>query len=235
MAETAEILGVAVKTAEEDWTYARPGSAAGGYASGEKLARLKKVTGGFRAVLAWDDEGPSDCERSPCRTARSSTRPSNCPRTSGPAFLDRACGANRDLRDEVEALLQAHDAPDSFLREPVDRTAAYEPTRRAAPARSSGRTSCWSRSARAASASSSWPSRPQPVRRKVALKVIKPGMDTRQVVARFEAERQALALMDHPNIAKVLDGGATAVGPPVLRDGAGQGRADHRVLRPEPR
>src|SRR5262249_42882151 len=47
----------------------------------------------------------------------------------------------------------------------------------------------------------------QPVRRKVALKVLKPGMDTRQVIARFEAERQALALMDHPNIAHVLDGG----------------------------
>jgi serine/threonine protein kinase len=52
----------------------------------------------------------------------------------------------------------------------------------------------------------------QPVRRKVALKVIKPGMDTLQVIARFEAERQALALMDHPNIAKVYDGGATPSG-----------------------
>ena len=49
----------------------------------------------------------------------------------------------------------------------------------------------------------------EPVRRKVALKILKPGMDTRQVVARFEAERQALALMDHPNIARVLDAGAT--------------------------
>ena len=48
-----------------------------------------------------------------------------------------------------------------------------------------------------------------PVRRKVALKIIKPGMDSRQVIARFEAERQALAMMDHPNIAKVLDAGAT--------------------------
>ena len=95
-------------------------------------------------------------------------------------------------------------------------------------------TSCWSRSAKGASASSSWPSRRQPVRRKVALKVIKPGMDTRQVIARFEAERQALAMMDHPNIAKVFDGGATDVGPAVLRDGTGQGRADHRVLRPAP-
>ena len=55
-----------------------------------------------------------------------------------------------------------------------------------------------------------------PVRRKVALKVIKPGMDTKQVVARFEAERQALAMMDHPNIAKVHDGGTTESGRPYF-------------------
>ena len=53
-----------------------------------------------------------------------------------------------------------------------------------------------------------------------------------QVVARFEAERQALALMDHPNIARVLDAGATDIGPPLLRHGAGPGHPDHRVLRP---
>ena len=56
----------------------------------------------------------------------------------------------------------------------------------------------------------------EPVRRKVALKVIKPGMDTKQVIARFEGERQALALMDHPNIAKVLDAGSTATGRPYF-------------------
>ena len=56
----------------------------------------------------------------------------------------------------------------------------------------------------------------EPVRRLVALKVIKAGMDTRQVVARFEAERQALALMDHPNIAKVLDAGTTDSGRPYF-------------------
>ena len=56
----------------------------------------------------------------------------------------------------------------------------------------------------------------EPVRRKVALKIIKLGMDTKQVVARFEAERQALALMDHPNIAKVLDGGTTKHGRPYF-------------------
>ena len=56
----------------------------------------------------------------------------------------------------------------------------------------------------------------QPVRRKVALKIIKPGMDTAQVIARFEAERQALAMMDHPNIAKVLEAGATDAGRPYF-------------------
>ncbi|MGD8699479.1 MAG: serine/threonine-protein kinase, partial [Gemmatimonadales bacterium] len=56
----------------------------------------------------------------------------------------------------------------------------------------------------------------EPIRRQVALKVIKPGMDTRQVIARFEAERQALAVMDHPNIAKVFDGGATPDGRPYF-------------------
>ena len=71
------------------------------------------------------------------------------------------------------------------------------------------------------------------MRRRVALKVIKLGMDTKQVIARFEAERQALAMMDHPNIAKVLDAGATEAGPAVLRHGTGARDPDHRVLRPE--
>jgi serine/threonine protein kinase len=61
------------------------------------------------------------------------------------------------------------------------------------------------------SARSSWPSRPSRWCASVALKIIKLGMDTKQVMARFEAERQALAMMDHPNIARVLDAGATGV------------------------
>ena len=71
----------------------------------------------------------------------------------------------------------------------------------------------------------------EPIRRNVALKIIKPGMDTREVVARFEAERQALALMDHPNIAKVFDARCDRRGTTLLRDGVGQRDADHRVLR----
>ena len=74
----------------------------------------------------------------------------------------------------------------------------------------------------------------QPVKRQVALKLIKPGMDSRTVLARFESERQALALMDHPNIAKVLDAGTTETRPAVLRHGAGQGDSAHRLLRPAP-
>jgi serine/threonine protein kinase len=70
----------------------------------------------------------------------------------------------------------------------------------------------------------------EPVRRQVALKIIRPGMDSREVIARFEVERQALALMEHPNIARVFDGGVRKRSA-VLRDGAGVGCAHHAVLR----
>jgi serine/threonine protein kinase len=73
----------------------------------------------------------------------------------------------------------------------------------------------------------------EPVRRRVALKVIKLGMDTKSVIARFEAERQALAMMDHPNIAKVLDAGATETGRPFFVMELVRGIKDHGVLRPE--
>jgi hypothetical protein len=73
----------------------------------------------------------------------------------------------------------------------------------------------------------------RPVRRRVALKIIKLGMDTRQVVARFEAERQALALMDHPNIAKVFDAGATQTGRPYFRDGTRSGRPSPSIATAE--
>ena len=113
------------------------------------------------------------------------------------------------------------------------RYAGGSPLSRRLRAHSSAPTSCWSRSAKGALGVVFMAEQQRPVRRKVALKIIKPGMDTRQVIARFEAERQALALMDHPNIAQVLDAGATDVGPALLRDGAGPRRPDHRVLRPE--
>ena len=74
----------------------------------------------------------------------------------------------------------------------------------------------------------------QPVRRRVALKIIKPGMDSAQVIARFEAERQALAMMDHQNIARVLDAGTTSSGRPYFVMELVQGRPHHPVLRRRP-
>jgi len=70
----------------------------------------------------------------------------------------------------------------------------------------------------------------RPVRRRVALKVIKPGMDSKRVLARFEAEQQALALMEHPHVARVHDAGMTPSGPAVFRHGVRQRRSHHRVL-----
>jgi serine/threonine protein kinase/tetratricopeptide (TPR) repeat protein len=134
-----------------------------------------------------------------------------------PAFLEQACGGDGLLRAEVERLLHAHLEMGSF----------HEASRAALPATADDPT----------------PGRPgtvigpyklleqigeggfgivfmaeqqEPLRRKVALKILKPGMDTGQVIARFESERQALALMDHPHIARVLDAGATDSGRPYF-------------------
>ena len=73
-----------------------------------------------------------------------------------------------------------------------------------------------------------------PVVRRVALKVIKPGMDSREVIARFEQERQTLALMSHPSIAHIIDAGTTDSRPAVFRDGVRAGHSAHEVLRPAP-
>ena len=88
---------------------------------------MKKVTGGFRAVDAWEHEGHPTAG-----TTMSDSEIFNAavkqPPDERAAFLDQACGANRELRHEVESLLQAHEASVSFLREPLDRTATYEPS-----------------------------------------------------------------------------------------------------------
>jgi serine/threonine protein kinase/predicted Zn-dependent protease len=125
------------------------------------------------------------------------------------AFLDRACGENRDLRAEVEALLLANvksgdllDLPEK-LRVTIDDPITERPGTVIGPYR------LMEQIGEGGMGLVFVAEQQQPIRRRVALKVIKPGMDSRQVIARFEAERQALALMDHPNIAKVYDGGTT--------------------------
>ncbi len=140
------------------------------------------------------------------------------------AVLDAACGAEGELRRRVEALLKLHDEPASFLAEPpggggVSPEAA--PTEAKAESRDGpgaviGPYKLLQQIGEGGMGVVWMAEQQEPVRRKVALKVIKAGMDTRQVIARFEAERQALALMDHPHIAKVLDAGETASGRPYF-------------------
>jgi len=141
-----------------------------------------------------------------------------------PTYLARACADDLQLRRRVEALLRAHDAPEGFLPEqpgasplgdaiPATLLAGL-PTEQ--PGDRIGRYKLLQKLGEGGCGMVYMAEQEDPVRRKVALKIIKLGMDTKQVVARFEAERQALALMDHPNIAKVFDAGATETGRPYF-------------------
>ncbi|UCE61337.1 MAG: serine/threonine protein kinase [Phycisphaerales bacterium] len=135
------------------------------------------------------------------------------------SYLDIACGDNAGLRARVEALLKAHEEAGSFLSAPVlDPTAldsdSLVPSEE--PGTIIGRYKLLQLIGEGGFGSVYMAEQQQPVYRKVALKIIKLGMDTKQVIARFEAERQALALMDHPNIATVLDAGATKAGRPYF-------------------
>jgi serine/threonine protein kinase/WD40 repeat protein len=127
------------------------------------------------------------------------------------AFLEGACLGDESLRSRVAELLADH-RQDSFLEVPaIDLfPSAGKPGDRI------GRYKLLEKIGEGGMGVVYMAQQEEPVRRRVALKIIKLGMDTKQVVARFEAERQALALMDHPNIAKVLDGGATETGRPYF-------------------
>ena len=129
------------------------------------------------------------------------------------AFLARACDGNPSLRAEVESLLRADQRSGDLLDLPETRTAAAFPRPIAEqPGTIIGRYKLLEMIAEGGMGIVYMAEQREPVRRKVALKIIKPGMDTREVIARFEAERQALAMMDHPNIAKVFDAGETESG-----------------------
>ena len=138
------------------------------------------------------------------------------------AYLEGACGTDAALRARVEALLRAAENAGDFLEQPptglggdADFTpSSGEPSEQ--PGDRIGRYKLLQQIGEGGCGVVYMAEQEEPVRRRVALKVIKLGMDTKQVVARFEAERQALALMDHPNIAKVFDGGATQTGRPYF-------------------
>lgn len=130
--------------------------------------------------------------------------------TERAVFLDQACAGHPAVRAEVDALLKALGAAGSFMGSPAapaDRTSDYESPISEGEGTVVGPYTLRELIGEGGMGLVFVAEQSQPVRRKVALKVIKPGMDTRQVVARFEAERQALALIDHPNIARILDGG----------------------------
>ncbi len=163
-----------------------------------------------------------------------------------PAFLDRECGNDRELRQRLEQLLAAYDAPASALASPLaavpepaiatdedsrataahseppgnaaEQTASITPQHAASVVGSfvAGRYKIRQEIGEGGMGSVYLAEQTHPVKRMVALKLIKAGMDSRTVLARFESERQALALMDHPNIAKVLDAGTTDAGRPYF-------------------
>ncbi len=130
------------------------------------------------------------------------------------AFLDRECAGDLALRARVSSLLAAHEAAEDFLqRTPAERPPALAEEK---PGDVIGHYTLLRKIGEGGCGVVYLAEQSEPVRRRVALKVIKLGMDTRQVIARFEAERQALAMMDHPDIARVFDAGSTAAGRPYF-------------------
>ena len=143
------------------------------------------------------------------------------------ALLDKACQEDAELRGRVEQLLAEHERQESFILDTppigcngfpsgdgvgstVDRPITERPGTIIGPYK------LLQQIGEGGMGVVFMAEQTQPLQRTVALKIIKPGMDTRQVIARFEAERQAVAMMDHPNIAKVLDAGTTDSGRPYF-------------------
>jgi hypothetical protein len=184
------------------------------------------------------------------------------------AYLDAACAGNAPLRERVEKLVRAGQRADEFLAgDPLgmgerDRQTILTAPLSEGPGTLIGNYKLLEKLGEGGFGVVYMAEQKQPIKRRVALKIIKFGMDTREVVARFEAERQALALMDHPNIAKVFDAGSTehpltpsrgtpapptlnsqlptlnfqlstSSGPPLFRHGTGPRHQDYGLLRRE--
>jgi serine/threonine protein kinase len=137
------------------------------------------------------------------------------PEAERAAYLAKACGSDAALRSRIEALLRASEAAPQFMEAPAIPPSVPRPGEVVVGDRI-GRYKLLQQIGEGGCGAVYMAGQEEPVRRRVALKVIKLGMDTKEVIARFEAERQALALMDHPNIARVFDGGATDTGRPYF-------------------
>ena len=132
-------------------------------------------------------------------------------------YLEQICGGDANLRSRVESLLDVHEKEREFLKSSPEPEPTVDPSPLSeGPGHEIGRYKLLQKIGEGGFGVVYMAEQHRPVHRKVALKIIKPGMDTKAVVARFEAERQALALMDHPNIARVFDGGATESGRPYF-------------------
>ncbi|MDO8541057.1 MAG: serine/threonine-protein kinase [Opitutaceae bacterium] len=134
-------------------------------------------------------------------------------------FLTRACGADGGLRERVNHLLRAHEAAQDFMEAPASdsgMSGRCDVVAEEKPGDRIGRYKLLQKIGEGGCGVVYMAEQEEAVRRRVALKIIKLGMDTKAVIARFEAERQALARMDHANIARVLDSGATASGRPFF-------------------
>jgi serine/threonine protein kinase len=133
-------------------------------------------------------------------------------------YLDQMCASNSELRIKIENLIKLHDNAGDFLESPIidpDVTLNDLPQTEG-PGAVIGHFKLLEKIGEGGMAVVYMAEQTEPIRRKVALKIIKLGMDTKSVIARFEAERQALAMMGHPNIAKVFDAGATETGRPYF-------------------
>ncbi len=133
------------------------------------------------------------------------------------AYLAKACHGDDSLRQRIDALLRFHSDDNSFLNDPlVDLTQDWQEGHAEDVGSTIGPYKLLEKIGQVGMGVVYMAEQKEPVKRRVALKIIKQGMDTQQVIARFEAERQALAIMDHPNIAKVLDAGTTDSGRPYF-------------------
>jgi serine/threonine protein kinase/Tfp pilus assembly protein PilF len=155
----------------------------------------------------------------PSRDVEVFTEALQLPRDKRAAYLEIACAGQGELRQKVEALLVGYDQAGDFLEHSPVKT-VFESRLGGAtsekPGDRIGRYGLLQQIGEGGFGVVFMAEQEEPVRRRVALKIIKPGMDTKSVITRFEAERQALALMDHPNIAKIFDAGATESGRPYF-------------------
>jgi len=139
------------------------------------------------------------------------------PPANRPPFLLEACADNPELLRNVRELLRAHEVSGGFMEKPpVADLPGAELALEEKPGGRIGRYKLLEMIGEGGCGRVYMAEQEEPIRRRVALKIVKLGMDTREVIARFDSERQALALMEHPNIARVLDAGATATGRPYF-------------------